>query len=109
MVTSRLLVEVPMFPSKAVPLQCNRSLHEALIRHDVPKRLCMRVGRTVTSDGFRNLPFQEQDHLDPPSVARIHQAADGPAGSAGDSSSVLKIATRIGSIAQPRIRLYLRT
>jgi hypothetical protein len=60
-------------------------------------------GRTVTSDGCRNISLHEPDRLDLPSVARIHQAVDGQVGLAGDSSSVLKVVTRVGSIVQPRI------
>lgn len=103
-VTSWLLMEVPMFPSKAVPLRCHWSLDEALIRDGVPKCLCMQGGRTVTSDGSRNMSLHEPDHQDPPSVAWTRRATDGPVGSAGDSSSVLEVATRVGLILQPRIR-----
>lgn len=62
MVTSWLSMEVPMFPSKAVPLRCHWSLDEALIRRDGPKCLCMRVGRTVPSNGRRNTSLHQPDH-----------------------------------------------
>ena len=66
-----------MFPSKAVPLRCNWSLDEALIRRDGPKCLCMRGGRTVIIGGCRNMSHHLPDRMDLPSVARTHQAAHG--------------------------------
>ena len=63
----------------------------------------------VSSDGCRNMSLHEPDQLALPSVAWTHRAAVGPIGSAGDSSSVLEVATRVGSIVQRRIRLILRT
>ena len=100
MVTSWLSMEVPMFPSKAVPLRCNWGLDEALIRHDGPKYLCMRRGRKEVSDGYRNISRHEPDQQDLHSAARTHQPADGPVGSAGDSASVLEVATGVGLIVQ---------
>jgi len=103
MVTSWLSMEVPMFPSKAVPLWCDWSLNEPLIRRDGPNVNACKGGRTVTSSRCRNMPFHEPDHLSQPCVARTRQAADGPVGAAGDSSSVLEGATRAGSIVQPEL------
>ena len=104
MVTSWLSMEVPMFPAKAVPLRCHWGLDEAPIRRDRAKCLCMRGGRRVTSDGCRHLSLHERDQQDLPSEARTHQPAGGPVGSAGDSSSVIEVDTRVGLILQPRIR-----
>ena len=98
-----------MFPSKAVPLRCNWSLDEALIRHQGPQCLCLRGAWLVIIGGYRNMSLHEPDQQDLPAVARTHQAGVGPAVSVGIRSSVLKVATRVGSLAQPGIRLFLRT
>ena len=56
----------------------------------------------MISDGCRHMPLHAADHLYLPSATSTHQATDGPVESAWDSSSVLEVAIRIGSIMQPR-------
>ncbi len=59
--------------------------------------------------GYRNMSLHEPAQQDLPAVARTRQAGVGPAVSVGIRSSVLQVATRVGSLAQPGIRKFLRT
>lgn len=103
MVTSWLSMEASMFPPKATPNRCHWSLDEPLIRYGRPKIPCM----VEAPDGNC---WQPPKHAPPLSrslgstLCRVDPSGRGRTSRVGrDSSSVLEVVTRIGSIVQPRI------
>jgi hypothetical protein len=75
-VTSWLSMEVPMFPSKVVPVRFYRGFDEAVIRHEKLNFCPCGADQAVVSKGLRQMPFHEPDCLYLSSVERTHQVAD---------------------------------
>jgi hypothetical protein len=73
-VTSWLSMEVPMFPSKVVPVRFYRGFDEAVIRHEELNFSPFWAHRLVVFKGFRKVPFHEPNRLDLPSVERTIKA-----------------------------------